>query len=119
VVKPLLSKSTLDKMRRALYGRNVEAVFYGITPEAGETESARISSGFTFVRERSNDGENGKVKFWLVEGAVDRDLLKTGAAMALVIDGRESKYAIDELLPQQQIGAGYVLRLKPTTGATQ
>jgi hypothetical protein len=105
-------------MRRALYGRNVEAVFYGLTPEAGEQPIARITSGFNFVRERQKEENNGRLKFWLAEGAVDRGLLKIGAAMALIIDGRESRYSIHELLSQQQIGAGYVLRLTPKTGAT-
>jgi hypothetical protein len=118
-MKPLLSKSTLDRMRRTLYGRGVEAVFYGITPEAGETEIATITTGFHFQREKElAEGSNGKVKMWLSADAVDRSLLHVGAAMALVIDGHSSKYSIDELIPQQQIGAGYVLRLRPKTGAT-
>lgn len=107
-------------MRRALYGRSVECVFYGITPEAGETEIARITTGFHFQRDRElSEGGNGPVKMWLSASVIDRSLLHTGAAMALVIDGRESKYSISELVAQQQIGAGYVLKLTPKTGATQ
>jgi hypothetical protein len=119
-MKSLLSKSRLDKMRRVLYGRSVEAVFYGVTPEAGESEIGRITSGFHFLRERAKEGDdNGRVKFWLsTDAAIDREDLRVGAAMALIIDGRESRYSIHELLPQQQIGAGYVLRLTPKTGAT-
>lgn len=119
-MKPLLSKSRLDTMRRTLYGRNVEAVFYSLTPEAGEQPLARITSGFNFVRERAKEGDdNGRLKFWLsADAAIDRDQLHIGAAVALIIDGRESRYSIYELLPQQQIGAGYVLRLTPKTGAT-
>lgn len=117
-MKPLLSNRTLDRMRRTLYGRNVEAVFYGVTPEEGEVEIGRITSGFNFVRESATRDSNGRVKMWLSEAAVDRSLLHVGAAVKLIIDGRESKYSIDELIPQQQIGAGYVLRLAPKTGAT-
>jgi hypothetical protein len=119
-MKPLLSKSRLDKMRRALYGRNVEAVFYGLTPAEGEQIIGRITGGFNFVREKAQEDSNdGKVKFWLSADAnIDREDLHIGAAVALIIDGRESRYSIDELIPQQQIGAGYVLRLSPTTGAT-
>lgn len=107
-------------MRRTLYGRRVEAVFYSLTPEDGETENARITSGFHFVREKAREGDSGKVKLWLSSSAnVSREQLHVGQALALVIDGRESHYAIEELLPQQQIGAGYVLRLTPTTGATE
>ena len=119
-MKPLLSTIRLDRMRRTLYGRRVEAVFYSVTPEDGEQESARITSGFHFVREKASSGDNGKVKLWLSSSANERrEHQHVGQAMALVIDGRESRYAIEELLPQQQIGAGYVLRLTPRTGATE
>jgi hypothetical protein len=114
----LLDRQTLDQIRRNLYGRNVEAVFYGVSPEEGEYEIGRVTSGFNFVRERANEDGNGKVKLWLSEGLIDRELLHIGGAMALIIDGISTRYAIDELLPQQQIGSGYVLRLTPTTGAT-
>jgi hypothetical protein len=118
-MKPLLSSTRLDKMRRTLYGRNVTAVFYGLTPEDGEQEIGRITSGFNFVREKAKEESNGKVKFWLSADAnIDREQLHVGAAMALIIDGRETRYSLDELLPQQQIGAGYVLRLSPLQGAT-
>lgn len=119
-MKPLLSKSRLDKMRRTLYGRNVEAVLYGLTPVEGEQVIGRITGGFNFVREKAQDNNDGKVKFWLsAEANIDREDLHVGAAMALIIDGRESRYSIDELISQQQIGAGYVLRLSPLQGATE
>ena len=119
-MKPLLKTSVLDKMRRTLYGRNVEAVFYGLTPEDGEQETARITSGFNFVRERQKEENNGKVKFWLsADAGIDPEQLHIGGAVELIVDGRSSHYSIHELLSQQQIGAGYVLRLAPTTGATE
>jgi hypothetical protein len=115
----LLTKSRLDQMRRALYGRNVQAVFYGLTPADGEVEIGTITSGFNFVRERAKEENNGKVKFWLsADAAIDRTQLHVGATVALTIDGQTLRYEINELLPMQQVGAGYVLRLLPLTGAT-
>jgi hypothetical protein len=119
-MKPLLKISVLDRMRRSLYGRNVEAVFYGVTPADGEVEIARITRGFNFSRERAKEENNGKVKLWLsADAGIDREQLHIGGAVELIIDGRSSHYSIHELLSQQQIGAGYVLRLAPTTGATE
>ena len=119
-MKSLLKNSVLDRMRRALYGRNVEAVFYGVTPEAGEQVIGKITRGFNFSRERAKEENNGKVKFWLsADAGIDRDQLRIGGAVELIVDGQSSHYSIHELLSQQQIGAGYVLRLAPTTGATE
>jgi hypothetical protein len=106
-------------MRRTLYGRNVEAVFYGLTPEEGEQVIGRITSGFNFVRERAKEENNGKLKFWLsADAGIDREQLHIGGAVELIVDGQSSHYSIDDLLSQQQLGAGYVLRLVPTAGAT-
>lgn len=116
----LLSKSRLDTMRRTLYGRNVRAVFYKVTPAAGETEIKTITSGFHFVREKraGQEIDGSGVKMWLAAGMVDKDKLKIGAACALTIDGATTRYSVGDLLPQQQLGAGFVLRLKPLNGAT-
>ena len=114
----LLDIQTLDQLRRAKYGDDTELVFYGVTPEAGESEIKRLTSGFNFVREPQKEDGNGPVKMWLAAGTIDRESLRIGGACKLIIDGIESHYSINELIPQQQVGAGYVLRLTPTTGAT-
>lgn len=120
-MRPLLSENRLNKITRSLYGRNVQAVFYKVTPAAGETAIATITSGFTFVRERgAGQGVDGSgVKMWLSkDAAINVSQLRIGVAVALAIDGVTKRYSIAELLPMQQLGAGYVLRLKPLQGAT-
>lgn len=115
----LLTKSRLDTMRRALYGSNVKAVFYRATPAAGETEIASITSGFHMVREKKagRDIDGSGVKMWLAAGMVERSSLKIGAVCALTINGVTTRYSVGDLLPGQQIGSAFVLRLKPLTGA--
>jgi hypothetical protein len=118
-MKPLLNNRILDKMRRTLYGRNVEAVFYGVTPEDGEVEIGRITNGFNFVREPAKEDNNGKVKFWLVgDASITRSQLNLGGVVVITANGITQRYKITELLQQQQIGGGYVLRLSPQKGAT-
>jgi len=116
----LLSKRRLDEIRRRLYGANCRAVFYKITPQAGETPMATITDGFLFVRERraGQEIDGSGVKFWLASDMVDESLLRVGAAVALTVNNQTLRYKINELLPQQQVGAGYVMRLAPLVGAT-
>lgn len=118
-MKPLLSKSRLTRINRALYGRNVEAVFYKLTPADGEVEIGRITSGFT-VNGRRKDGEYGEsVNMRMAADAgIDREDLRVNATVALTINGQTLKYRIGELLSMQQLGSGYVLRLDPMKGAT-
>jgi len=119
-MKTLLAKSRLNKINRTLYGRNVQAVFYKVTPSDGEVEIGSITGGFSVIREQRGPGQDGTgVKMVLAtDTEIDRDQLHVGGAVALTINGQTLRYSIDELLPQQQIGAGYVLRLIPLTGAT-
>jgi len=120
VAKPLLSKSRLDTIRRRLYGPNVQVTLYRVTPAQGETEIATITSGFLFVRERraGQEIDGSGVKFWLAAEVIDRETLSIGSSLALTINGVATRYRISDLLPQQQVGAGYVLRLSPQRGAT-
>jgi hypothetical protein len=108
-------------MRRTLYGQGAQAVFYKVTPTAGETVIATLTSGFFFVREKraGQEIDGSGVKMWLDAGATDRPLLHYGGVVALTAGGITTRYSIVELLPQQQLGAGYVLRLTPLTGATE
>lgn len=116
----LLTKSRLDQMRHALYGPNVQATFYKVTPAAGEVEIGSIKSGFLINREQRSAGRDGQgCKMILATNAgIDRDDLSLGAAVAVTTNDQTTRYTIDELLPTQQVGAGYVLRLLPLTGAT-
>ncbi len=108
-------------MTRALYGA-ATIVFYSVTPAAGETEIATLKSGFTFVREpramKAIGGFGAGVTLLLAADAgISRSQLNIGGAVAITVNGLTTRYAIVELLPQQQIGAGYVLRLMPQKGA--
>src|SRR5262245_21911067 len=118
MARPLLNNRILNRMTRALYGR-AEAVFYSVTPADGEVEIGRITSGFTFDRERLTETRGAGLKLWLADdAAIDRSQLHVGAVVELIVGDRSTRYSIDLLLSQQQLGAGYVLRLSPLQGAT-
>jgi len=96
-------------------------VFYKVTPTAGETEIAALTSGFFFVREQraGQEIDGSGVKMWLsVDAAITRAQLNIGGAVAITVRGITTRYKISDLLPMQQLGAGYVLRLSPQKGAT-
>lgn len=117
----LLSKTRLNTIRQNLYGSAVEAVFYKITPAAGPVEIGRITSGFLPVRERraGQEIDGSGVRFWLsADAGIDRALLQIGARVDVIIGDRTMIYKISELLPMQQLGSGYTLRLSPQKGAT-
>jgi hypothetical protein len=123
-MKPLLSKNRLNKIQRTLYGRGVQVAFYSVTPIAGETAIATLTSGFTFVREpramKAVGGFGSGVTLLLaVDAGITRSQLSVGGVVALTVNGQTLRYAIAELLPMQQLGAGYVLRLIPQQGATE
>jgi hypothetical protein len=119
-MKTLLSKNRLNLITRTLYGRGAKTVFYKVTPTIGETIIATITGGFTFVREQraGQEIDGSGVKFWISASVIDRATLSNAAAAEITANGVTTRYAISDLLPQQQLGAGYVLRLKPQKGAT-
>lgn len=108
----LLDKSTLNEINRTLYPRGVKAVFYRLTPADGETPIATLTSGFMV-----NEGESVIMRL-AADAGIDRSLLHVGAVVALTINGQTLKYSLVELLPFQQLGTGYALRLDPLQGAT-
>ena len=117
-MKPLLSKSILNCMTRTLY-RRAEAVFYSVTPAEGEVEIGRITEGFTIVRERAGQQKGANVNMLLsADAGIDRSQLQAGAVVELIVGGRSTRYSIDELLPMQQLGTGYAIKLIPLQGAT-
>lgn len=112
---PLLDRATLNEINRELYPRGATAVFYKVTPEAGEIEIGSITQGFTVIRQ---SGSN-KIKMLMANDAgIDREDLRVGAEVELTLNGRTARYSILELEPMQQLGAGYAMRLDPLQGAT-
>lgn len=118
-MKPLLTKAVLNKMNRTFYG-DAKVVFYGVTPADGEQPIGQITQGFMLVREQKAAGRDGQgIKMILaVDAAIGRETLDRAASLEFTANNQTTRYKIDELLPQQQIGAGYVLRLLPQKGAT-
>lgn|SRR5262245_49143808 len=117
----LLTKRRLNKINRTLYG-GATVVFYSVTPTAGETALATLTDSFAFVREqravRSAGAIGPGVTLWLsADAGITRSQLNVGGAVAITVNGVTTRYAISELLPEQQIGAGYVMRLIPQKGA--
>jgi hypothetical protein len=94
-------------------------VFYKVTPADGEVEIATLTNGFFFVREQraGQEIDGSGVKFWLSIDAAPSQL-SIGGVVAITVKSRTTRYKISNLLPMQQIGAGYVLRLSPQKGAT-
>jgi hypothetical protein len=112
----------LNRITRTLYGRGAQVVFYKATPAAGETAIATITSGFHFQRERraGQEIDGSGVRMWLSkDAAITRSQLNPGGVVALTVDGITTRYKIGELLPMQQLGSGYTIRLEPLTGATR
>lgn len=120
MAKPLLSKSVLNQINRTLYGSGASVEFFKVTPSAGETTLGTITSGFTVTREEPRAGRDGSgVNLRLsADAGITRERLNQSSMVAITIDGHTTKYTKDQLLPQQQIGAGYVMRLLPHRGAT-
>lgn len=115
----LLSKTRLNTLTRRTYGRNITVAFYKVTPTAGETEIATLTSGFFFVREQraGQEIDGSGVKFWLSADAAPSQL-SIGGVVAITVKNRTTRYKISDLLPMQQLGSGYVLRLSPQKGPT-
>ena len=58
----LLTSSTLNLMRGALYGQQASLTFYKITPAAGESEIFSTRSGWHAQRDNSTTADrNGNV----------------------------------------------------------
>lgn len=116
----LLSKPILDTMRRTLYGSGAKLVFKKVTPTAGEAEIATITSGFHFQREQraGQEIDGSGVNVWLAAGVVDKSKLHIGVRVDVTTNNVTTRYSISKLEPMQQLGAGFVLRLRPLQGAT-
>jgi hypothetical protein len=117
----LLTKTRLNALARTTYGPSIQVVFYKVTPTGGETEIATLTQGFFFVRERraGQEIDGSGVRFWLsADAAISRSQLSIGGVVAITVKGITTRYKISELLPMQQLGAGYVMRLSPQKGAT-
>lgn len=95
-------------------------MFYKVTPAVGPVEIGRITSGFLVNREQRGPGKDGTgVAMRLaVDAGIDREDLKPGAEVEVTTHARTTRYSIVELLPMQQLGTGYILRLRPLQGAT-
>src|SRR5262249_405932 len=115
----ILTKTILNSITNTLY-TGASVAFYGVTPTGGETPITTLTDGFTFVRERrAGQGSDGPgVKLWLAgDAAITPAQIKVGGVAVITANGVTTRYAISELLPQEQIGAGYFLRLLPQKGA--
>ena len=115
----ILTKTILNTIANLLYtGATVS--FYSVTPTGGETLIVTLTEGFAFAREAwtRREGESSSVKLWVAgDASVTLAQLKISGVCVITANGVTTRYAINELLQQQQIGAGFVLRLHPQKGA--
>ena len=115
----VLTKQVLNQIANLLYvGATV--AFYSVTPTGGETLIATLIEGFIFARHQlaRQKNESSDVQMWLAQdAAVTLAQLKSTGVVVITANGITTRYAITELLPQQQIGGGFVLRLSPQKGA--
>src|SRR5262249_42613034 len=115
----LLTKTILNSITNTLY-TGATVGFYSVTPTGGETLITTLTDGFPFVGERraGPDRDGRGVKLWLAgDASITLAQLKVGGVAVITANGVTTRYGISELLPQEQIGAGYFLRLLPQKGA--
>lgn len=118
----LFSQFDLDTMRRDLYGPGAEIAFYRITPDAGEVEFARLTSGWHATRMQ----RAMRIKSGFPPGAVSLHLaptvnlaiddLRENAVMDLIMGGLTRRYKVVELTETQQIGGGWAVVIEPIEG---
>src|SRR5262245_40293073 len=114
----ILTKATLNTIAAQLY-TGATVAFYTVMPTVGETLITTLTDGFLFVREawakQANDSSD--VKMWLAgDASITLAQLKTAGLVIITIGSRTTRYTITELLDQQQLSAGFVLRLAPQKG---
>lgn len=115
----ILTKAILNSITNVLY-TGATIAFYSVSPAGGETLITTLTEGFTFagMQWANRGGDSSDVKVWLAGDAnITPAQLKISGMVIVTGNGITKKYKIAELLQQQQIGAGYVLRLKPLVGA--
>lgn len=116
----VLTKQVLNQIANVLY-QGAQAAFYSVSPTGGEALIATIIEGFVFSRQAwgRQKNESSDVRLWLAaDAAVTLAQLKTAGVVLITVGLQTTRYVITELLPQQQIGGGFVLRLSPQKGAS-
>jgi hypothetical protein len=116
----ILTKAILNSITNTLY-TGATVAFFSVSPIAGETPITTLTEGFAFARShRGSQGtDSSSVNLWLAEDAtITRAQLNLAGVVVITGNGVTTRYKITELLPLQQIGGGYVLRLSPQKGAT-
>jgi hypothetical protein len=112
----ILTRQILNSITNVLYA-GAKVAFYSLSPTLGEVLIATLTDGFTFTRARQSI-EDGSVKLWLAQDvALTLAQIKTSSVVELTANGITTRYAVTSLLSQQQLGAGFVLRLAPQKGA--
>jgi len=119
----LLTSSTLNLMRGALYGQQASLTFYKITPAAGESEIFSTRSGWHAQRDNSTTADrNGNVNIWLSAEVTPWKTdhhLHVGTKVTISAKGRTFSYRVASLKPMQQLGAGWVLNCQPVENSTE
>src|SRR5262245_1590459 len=115
----LLTKSILNSIANTLY-TGATVAFYSVTPTGGETLITTLTDGFLFTRSprTSRDVEESDVNLILAgDASITQAQLKIAGAAVVTIGSSSTRYRVSTVLPMQQLGAGYVLRLSPQKGA--
>jgi len=115
----LLTKAILNSITNALYV-GAAIAFYSVSPTAGEVLITTLTEGFVFVRERKAGAEidgSGVTAIIAGDASITPTQLKVAGVAVITIGSSTTRYAIVKCLPQQQLGAGYILRLAPQKGA--
>lgn len=116
----LLTSSTLNLMRGALYGQQASLTFYKMTPADGEVEVFTTRQGWHV--QRDNKSESNQVRIWMSSEVstvtLDRNL-HTGAKVIVDVNGRQQAYRITNIRPMSQLGSGWVITCDPAENSTE
>lgn len=113
---PVFASGDLNALRRDFYGTDCEIAFYKLTPAAGETEMARLTTDWHLWRlpRASSEAAPGAIKLMVATtAAVDVESLRRGCVVDVVMGEKTKRYKVVELTETQQLGGGWVMICDP------
>ncbi len=117
-MEKLLSFDVLNEIKRTLLGADATLRLYAVTPTEGEKLIATLRAGWGCWREARGRGESNVTFAKLAissNASLTNEQLQTSAVATITANRQTIRYSISEVLPMQQLGVGWILRLEPLT----
>jgi hypothetical protein len=111
----IFQAADLNQIRGDLY-TSASLTFYKVTPSAGETQIATLTSGWVSWRKNRKliSEVGGAVTIAIAYSTgVDINALRENAAVDLTINSQIKRYRVAEITETQQLGAGWILHCEP------